>query len=384
MQAANEWHVAINDIPVGPMRRDEVARKIAIGAVTLESLAWREGLDDWTPVQDIPELAHLFATQQLHGGMDFSSPALYQQGYPDTMGRPVQVEPISPTARGFNIPVGGRMASQVPTAEEFLSSLPAGEHGSRMSVSPITDGTGAAIPRPQGPPWAVMFVYASAAAFVMMMGAFIGVKILAPAAPPSEQQVVMENVAPDEPDEYDRSGGVIELESQDIDGVLEEEQKRKKSSSKSKDTEVSNKSSSSTKNGKELTEEQKALLARMGGGFNNATPSKLGTNYSSGNKKSGGGQGLTAKQLSPVVSKNKKQLQRCYEAALRASPSDETVRLDVEITVGMSGTVTNVKTKGDSLADMDRCISRTIRMWRFPEAGDVTRISFPLVFQPGA
>src|ERR1700712_5509542 len=28
-----EWHVAINDVPVGPMRRDEVARKIALGAI---------------------------------------------------------------------------------------------------------------------------------------------------------------------------------------------------------------------------------------------------------------------------------------------------------------------------------------------------------------
>ena len=55
----DQWHVAINDVPVGPMRREEVSRKIATGAVTQDSLAWREGFDDWRPVRDIPELAAL-------------------------------------------------------------------------------------------------------------------------------------------------------------------------------------------------------------------------------------------------------------------------------------------------------------------------------------
>ena len=32
--AAAEWYVAINDVPVGPIKRDEVARKIGLGAVT--------------------------------------------------------------------------------------------------------------------------------------------------------------------------------------------------------------------------------------------------------------------------------------------------------------------------------------------------------------
>ncbi len=54
-----QWHVAINDVPVGPMKRDEIARKIAQGAVRGESLAWREGFDDWRPLRDIPELSSL-------------------------------------------------------------------------------------------------------------------------------------------------------------------------------------------------------------------------------------------------------------------------------------------------------------------------------------
>jgi predicted Zn finger-like uncharacterized protein len=55
----DQWHVAINDVPVGPMKRDEIARKIAAGAANGDSLAWREGFDDWRPIREIPELAAL-------------------------------------------------------------------------------------------------------------------------------------------------------------------------------------------------------------------------------------------------------------------------------------------------------------------------------------
>lgn len=44
--ALDQWHVAINDVPVGPMKRDEVAQKIGAGAVHGESLVWREGFND--------------------------------------------------------------------------------------------------------------------------------------------------------------------------------------------------------------------------------------------------------------------------------------------------------------------------------------------------
>ncbi|HEY6879147.1 MAG TPA: GYF domain-containing protein, partial [Polyangiales bacterium] len=53
------WHVAIQDVPVGPMTRDELSRKIEAGAVTPESLCWREGMDDWRPVGELAELASL-------------------------------------------------------------------------------------------------------------------------------------------------------------------------------------------------------------------------------------------------------------------------------------------------------------------------------------
>jgi hypothetical protein len=77
-------------------------------------------------------------------------------------------------------------------------------------------------------------------------------------------------------------------------------------------------------------------------------------------------------------------LQRCYETALRGANSNETVRLDVEIQVSPSGNVTSVHTGGKGLPGMEDCITRTVRMWRFPMSGEATQTRFPVVFQPGA
>jgi predicted Zn finger-like uncharacterized protein len=61
---AELWHVAINDVPVGPIRREEVEKKIQTGAVNGESLCWREGFDDWRPLRDVAELASLLRKQR--------------------------------------------------------------------------------------------------------------------------------------------------------------------------------------------------------------------------------------------------------------------------------------------------------------------------------
>jgi predicted Zn finger-like uncharacterized protein len=53
----DDWYVAVNGVPVGPIRIAEVRRKAALGAITEDSLAWQEGLDEWRPVKSFPELA---------------------------------------------------------------------------------------------------------------------------------------------------------------------------------------------------------------------------------------------------------------------------------------------------------------------------------------
>ncbi len=134
--ALDQWHVAINDVPVGPMKRNEIARKIATGAVTKESLAWREGLDDWRPIKNIPDLAPLLRrtgapptakqkpplppppARPLSRG-----PKPVRAGRPPTGRQPAapkRRDASRPAARGNVVPIGGRLGgAAAPVFEEL-------------------------------------------------------------------------------------------------------------------------------------------------------------------------------------------------------------------------------------------------------------------------
>jgi hypothetical protein len=62
-----EWHVSINDVPVGPIRLEEMAHKIDAGAVSEYSLVWRDGFDEWRPLGTVPALVSLLHERR-HSG----------------------------------------------------------------------------------------------------------------------------------------------------------------------------------------------------------------------------------------------------------------------------------------------------------------------------
>lgn len=62
-----EWHVSINDVPVGPVRLEEMAHKIDAGAVSEYSLVWREGFEEWRPLATVPKLMALLHERR-HSG----------------------------------------------------------------------------------------------------------------------------------------------------------------------------------------------------------------------------------------------------------------------------------------------------------------------------
>lgn len=51
-----EWYVAIDDVPVGPIRLSELRSKYAQGLARDESLVWREGYEEWRPLRSLPDL----------------------------------------------------------------------------------------------------------------------------------------------------------------------------------------------------------------------------------------------------------------------------------------------------------------------------------------
>jgi hypothetical protein len=364
--AHEEWHVAINDVPVGPMRRDEVARKIAMGAIDRESLAWREGMDDWLALKHIGELSVLF-----------TSGAPSSSGSPPTAALMTSTAPSGPALRAEMSPIGGR---QVVAVQEY-EAAPEGEVLPELTVAPAHMEASA----PSKPPgWAPapMFALVCGGAFILAAGAWLGVRVLAPAPPAPAPMAVAAPVAPAAPaNPAPPSPGpssVIELETQAIEGSSNSAARRAAAGGGPAPA-----AQGADKKGKQLTAEQKDMLARMGGGLNQGPSNIHAPSDTQANANQGAG-ALTAAQLSSVVNGGRKNLQRCYETALRGANSNETVRLDVEISVSASGNVTNVHAAGKNLPGMEECITRTVKMWRFPMSGETTQTRFPLVFQPGA
>jgi len=358
------WHVAINEVPVGPMRREDIARRIASGAVGPESLAWREGLDDWLPVRQIPELAALLGT---------SMPA------------PSPFMPALPAQRADIAPMGGRAgaapAFSLDDWSQPTTALPQDQLQQALRSASIAAAAPARDDRDRGGfriSGGGLFAICTFA-FLMSMMTIIGARMLSRDDPQASNQppditVVNQQPAPAAPAEPEPSEMVIDLEEVGVEGDA------KKPSSGTKPT-TSTKPTNSNK--PKLTQAELDMLARMGGGQGVAN---INTDKpTSGGRTSGAssGEGLKGEQLSKVVMNGRKNLQRCYETALRGSGSDETIRLDVELTVSAAGNVTNVKTGDGGLPGMKECVQRTVKMWRFPSSGDSTTTKFPLVFQPG-
>ena len=133
------WHVAIHEVPVGPMKREELARKIATGAVTGESLCWREGFDDWRPLRDVAELSPLLRRPTSPPLAARPAPAAPAGRSAPAAGRPV------PAARPGAAPArsGGPGAAQRPAAAPAQGARAAAP-AARSNVVPIGGRLGAA------------------------------------------------------------------------------------------------------------------------------------------------------------------------------------------------------------------------------------------------
>jgi hypothetical protein len=378
--------VAINDSPVGPLRRDEVARRVAQGIINRESLAWREGMDDWMHIKHIAELGALFAPPAAH-----------------VPSAPVAPAPIvtAPTARSDMAPIGGRKVVPVETYEPVEEQEPSEPPEVAVATveTPLAPLPVVAQPMvaqdaaggSRQPGWAQMFALVSGGAFILAAGALLGVRVLAPSNAPQPVPVATvaapapvapppaaAAAAPAEQPRAEESGSVIELDMQAIDGRSGTARKPTSPTPGSSEAPADKKKPGS---GSNLTAEQRAMLERMGGGLDQGPSIRAPTESRAGSAQ---GQGqLTAEQLSAVVLNGRKNLQRCYETALRGASSQDTVRLDVEVQVSPNGNVTSVHANGKGLPGMDECITRTVKMWRFPKSGEVTETRFPVVFQPG-
>jgi predicted Zn finger-like uncharacterized protein len=388
------WHVAIKDVPVGPMTRAELGRKIETGAVSAESLCWREGMDDWRPLGDLPELSQL-----LRRGLESSR-----------SGRPPSRQRLPPVPAAQ--PPRGGSSSQYPAVEEFEEDyseptrVADASHASSALLSPVppaphSPGTSPKIVMPQQPAAAIAAEQPLAAperparggsqwTYGLMTGLLVGIVAI---GGPSLWKNTWGSVPAPGPTQPVASEPVVakrvQVEDQDVQAEAPSESKPSSGGSKAKlgATAIAPKPAKVEpgKETKQLTPEEQALLARMGIGAGGGV--KLDGQRPKDNETSAPtGPALTPAQLSKVVQDNKVQLQRCYETALRAAggKQDGAIKVTVSVTVGTSGTTKLATTEGAGLGNMTECIRGAVKRWRFPQSGGESEFQFPLVFQPGA
>jgi predicted Zn finger-like uncharacterized protein len=97
-----EWHVSINDVPIGPIRLEEMSHKIDAGAVSEYSLVWRNGFDEWRPLATVPELMSMLHERR-HSGPPSRSSFSSMPPFVDTRASlsepsPLAAAPVSPSS----------------------------------------------------------------------------------------------------------------------------------------------------------------------------------------------------------------------------------------------------------------------------------------------
>jgi len=381
------WHVAIQDVPVGPMTRDELSRKIEAGAVVPESLCWREGMDEWRPLGELAELAGLLrrsrdavlraprARVTAPGPAPRPAPPPPVESNDDDVGEPTRISAFMPSlvqASAAQLPppsVAGGIPANVgfPAPSPVAVSEPArpAAKGTSDRTTGIVIGMLAMVLLLGGPllyrnTWGSTQHEAQKPAPAATAPVQQPPPTPAPPAPPTDDDDVQLTIDPSEVAENDRLAG-------------QRGAARVPKADNGK--------------GKALSDEQKRLLERMGGGGNDPDLRAVGGAHA----ETGGAGGavpaaLTPAQLTKVVQDNKTQLQRCYETALRAAGGKQegAVKVTVSVVVGTSGATKSVSTQGDGLGNMTDCLRTSVKRWRFPPSQGDSEFAFPLVFQPGA
>lgn len=560
----DQWHVAINDVPVGPLRREEILKKMAAGAVTADSLCWREGLDDWRPLRDVPELAALLRRSltaepmargpvprgpaaappraaptpraapaarpmgnsnvvPIGGRLGASAAALDEHEVDDGTNEPTRVGTVDLAeleARALAAEREGKRASEAARAEAKLADARAAEakatelgaadargaenaaealEGKRPPTGkittrpvtapppkplgkpdtgkiplgvppkpgvpakptprlepeadelPIAEPSFAATPEPVAPvaatapaptpaptatpapnltpapvltpapataapppkatereerrglPVGAWIAIAGAISFGGVLAVMVGNHFLrtppAPAAsgtatvqPPTPPSVPEAPVVEPPPPVVEEPATVVEAPTADAPVAPPSEPQhagatpRRGSGTGSTPTTPTAPSAPTGATAATKTAPTGRFAdfadSPSGGGpaaIQTGSPRSL-VDEAEGPSARSGQTELTADQIRAVITRERPALNRCWESELRRLGQATTVRLDVDLSIGGSGTVTSVTTRGQSVGTLSECIERNVRRWRFPPVSGSTQTSFPLVF----
>jgi predicted Zn finger-like uncharacterized protein len=410
LAAEEEWYVAINGVPVGPIRMSELRRKAAVGAVTEDSLAWQEGLEEWRPVRTFPELAAAVREAAAAGRSSLAPrppapapPAAAPQSVrpaPSAPSRPVTspIAPLAPAtaARSNVVPFAGRgavaerlepepmvvsdpfaapapISAPTPAPAVAAAAVPApaesqpAESQPVLPAAPLAAASLPLVPREEpsrkSPPWIVIAMLVLAAAFGVTAALAIFLK---PAQAPAP--VVIVSAAPPAPQPPPPT--VTATAPAPPDTVAQVEPATSATTDVRKPTgggAVAAKPTATT-SAKPVDPSIAALLGGSGAG-----PS-VGP---SGGGGGGGGGSLTSEQIESVVRSRQSSVKtKCW---VRSGSQLSSVNVRVRVTVGPTGAVQNATAEGNDPV-VAKCIETQVRGWQFPATGGTTTVEIPFHF----
>jgi predicted Zn finger-like uncharacterized protein len=408
LSAADEWYVAINGVPVGPIRIAEVRRKAALGAVIEDSLCWQEGLEEWRPVRAFAELAAVVREAALSGRSSLLSPAppearggtsapparARMSGVPPrapAAARPATSAPTPAPARSNVVPIMSRLATAEKLDAEPENDKPVPYTGLPIGVadpfapSPATGAAAmasglqpslaqpslaqptAAIATPivdtaakRPPPWIAIAMIVLAAAFGAVAAFAIFFRPQPQVPPPVIVQV---------PGVPTTTG----TETSSTAGALPQADTARAASGGSPKTgpaiaaagATAPKASSNGGGGLGLD-----LRALHGGGPSVSPTDEPGESRAPG-------QCFSEGQVQSIIGAHQLAIRRsCWE---RNPTNKPTVSVSVTMTIGPGGEVQSVSASGDE-PSVAKCIENDVRGWHFPAMGCSQKTNFSFKF----
>jgi predicted Zn finger-like uncharacterized protein len=404
LSAADEWYVAINSVPVGPIRIAELRRKAAAGAVTEESLVWQEGMEEWRPVKALPELASVVRDAAAGGRMALvtpapgdvraSAPPPAPRVAPTPAPGPTALQriarPAAPpmgapaTARSNVVPITSRLATaerlenaqaepqRVSVAPDPFAMPPPAAVSSPLLGPPASafsqPGVGGPFapslhplePPKKGPPWIAIAMIVLALAFGITAGIVVFYNGKQPPPQPVVIQVPMQPQA--QPTATATATTTIETPAAPPPTTTASAPKGTSGSVAARPA-----ATSTGKGG------NAADITSLLGGAGGPTQGPSG-----GGGPSGGSSQLTSDQVQAVVRNRSAGVKRtCWERG--GGEKAGTVSVRVLLSVSGSGQVTEATASGPDPI-MNKCIENQVRTWQFPPTGGTSKVEIPFHF----
>ncbi len=384
---ADEWYVGINGVPVGPIRLSELRSKASTGAITLDSLVWRDGFEEWMPLRTFPELVAIVeeGVSSARASLTPLSPPWTSPSQPPPAAQPIaasQPEVYDP----FKVPGAPAAAPAGDLSDPFAPSAgavgagavagfgtpdaaPLGALGAPGAgvIAPPVDIDESVIPKRRTTPILAWIAVVVALVFGLGVGFVVFDK--------GPGETVIKYV------EVTKTGAAPVAGS---------------APTAAAENPTEGEDAGTTKR---TVKGGGGPIAKAGGGPATEKPTGKGFNLKglggvqgpgpSGGPGSGAGagssEGLDSTAIQRTVSRYTGSVKRsCWQPALdtRAKNAPSSARVSVTITVAPSGQVTGVRTSGDpkGYRGLAGCIQSRVRRWRFPASGGTTTVNVPFVF----